>query len=434
MGEKQKIRFAKNGIKILSYKNTSVHSCHISLYVRAGCMYERAEENGITHFLEHLLYRNVNALMGGTLYSTLDRLSIELGAATYNEMMQFNASGEYRGFSNMADIICRLFSPIVLSKEEFSAELSRVKAEIRESDDRTALSSFVGGIAHEGTPLAKTILGTLGGISKLTLNKMESYRKKVFTKENVFIYVTGNFGESELDYLEELVSSFAPGEGEVHENIAKIPSKFGKREHKAHIKNADFTMVRFNFDMDMSVLRPGEDDLLYDILLGGNNSRFYIELSERRGVFYDVSGSVEKYRNIGSFAFTYEVRATDLNDAVRISLAILSDMKERVLSEDECMKHGYVYGGELLLDDPRELGYTFAYDTEMMNYPYSDVFERAKMYEAISPERLREASRAIFKAENMVLGIKGNKRKINTDELDNIISDFACGKLKLSEM
>ena len=49
--EKQEVRLAKNGIKILSYKNTSVHSCHISLYVRAGCMYERAEENGITFTL-----------------------------------------------------------------------------------------------------------------------------------------------------------------------------------------------------------------------------------------------------------------------------------------------------------------------------------------------------------------------------------------------
>ena len=430
--EKQEMRFAKNGIKILSYKNTSVHSCHISLYVRAGCMYERAEENGITHFLEHLLYRNVNAIMGGGLYSTLDRLSVELSAATYNEMMQFNASGEYHGFCSMADIICRLFSPLVLSGEEFSAELSRVKAEIRESDDRTSLSSFVGGIAYEGTPLSKTILGTLGGLSRLTLSKMEAYRRKIFTADNVFLYVSGNFGEGELDYLEELVSAFSPSSGEAHANIAKIPEKFGKRERKAHIKNADFTMVRFNFDMDMSLIRHGEDDLLYDILLGGNNSRFYIELSERRGVFYDVSGSVEKYKNIGSFAFTYEVKAGNLSEAIRISLAILSDIKERLLPDEECMKHGYVYGGDLLLDDPRELGYTFAYDTEMMGAEYRTISERAELYKGITPERLREAARAIFKAENMVLGIKGSKRKINYSELEAIIDDFANGKLSLN--
>lgn len=431
MSEGQKIKYAKNGIKIVSYKNTGVHSCHISLYVRAGCMYERPEENGITHFLEHLLYRNVNSLMGGKLYSTLDRLSIELGAATYNEMMQFNASGEYRGFRQMADIISLLFSPLSLSKDEFSAELSRVKAEIRESDDKTALATLVGSVAYGGTPLEKTILGTLGGISTLTRRKMEEYRKRIFTRDNVFLYVAGNFGEEELDYLAEKIAAFEPALGECHENIAPVPEGFCKRDIGVHLKNADFTMVRFNFDMDMSALRPGEDDLLYDILLGGNNSRFYIELSERRGVFYDISGSVEKYKNIGSFAFTYEVRAGSLYEAIRLSLAILSDMKRRILPEEECMKHGYVFGGELLLDDPRELGYTFAYDTEMMGYPYSSVNERSALYEKITPERIREAARTIFKAENLVLGIKGSKRKIDAEKIEKIISDFALDKLEL---
>lgn len=394
-------------------------------------MYERAEENGITHFLEHLLYRNVNVLMGGGLYSTLDRLSIELGAATYNEMMQFNISGEYRGFEKMADIISLVFSPLALSGEEFSAELARVKAEIRESDDKAALATLVGSVANAGTPLERTILGTLGGISRLTRRKMEDYRRRIFNPHNVFLYVAGNFGDRELDYLERKISEFEPTHGECHENIAALPEKFGKREGRAHIKSADFTMVRFNFDMDMSALRPGEDDLLYDILLGGNNSRFYIELSERRGVFYDISGSVEKYKNIGSFAFTYEVRAGSLVEAVRLTLAILSDMKRRVLPEEECMKHGYVFGGELLLDDPRELGYTFAYDTEMMGYPYRDTSERAQMYSEITPERIREAARIIFKAENLVLGIKGNKRKIDKREIEKLLLDFACDKLAL---
>jgi len=260
---------------------------------------------------------------------------------------------------------------------------------------------------------------------------MEDYRRRIFNPHNVFLYVAGNFGDRELDYLERKISEFEPTHGECHENIAALPEKFGKREGRAHIKSADFTMVRFNFDMDMSALRPGEDDLLYDILLGGNNSRFYIELSERRGVFYDISGSVEKYKNIGSFAFTYEVRAGSLVEAVRLTLAILSDMKRRVLPEEECMKHGYVFGGELLLDDPRELGYTFAYDTEMLGYPYRDTRERAQMYSEITPERIREAARIIFKAENLVLGIKGNKRKIDKGEIEKLLLDFACDKLAL---
>ena len=432
--EKELSRITKNGTKIFSYKNKSIHGCHISLYVKAGCMYESAEENGITHFLEHVLYRNVNAMMDGNLYSTLDRCAIELGAATYNEMMHFNVSGEKSGFFTMADIITHTLSPIIISNDEFKAELGRIKAEIRESDDRTSLSTFVGGIAYEGTPLSRTILGTVGGISRITRTRLENYRKRIFTPDNLFFYVTGNFGEADLDYLESAIDSHELSFGSGNENVAQVPAKFGKRDACVYVKNADFTMVRFSFDMDMSHIGRGEDDLLYDILLGGNNSRFYIEMSEQRGMFYDISGSVEKYRNIGTFAFTYEVRAGSVYDAIKLTLAILAKMKKSPLPEEDTMKAGYSSGAPLLLDDPRELGYTMAYENHILDYGLSSVTERAKMYSAITPESIMMAAREIFRPENLVLGVKGNKRKIDQKRIERILADFAEGNLDTDEI
>lgn len=432
--EKENVRKTRSGTKIVSYKNANLHGVHISLYVKAGCMYETAEENGITHFLEHVLYRNVNALMGGKLYSTLDRCALELGAATYNEMMHFNISGEAGSFSIMSDIIAKVLSPIIISKEEFRAELGRIKAEIRESDDRTSLSSFVGSISYEGTPLSRTILGTIGVISGITRKKLETYRKKIFSSDNIFFYVTGNFGDAELDYLASLIDSHSlTGVGK-YDNIAAVPEKFGKRDKHVHIKNADFTMVRFSFDMDMSRIGRGEDDLLYDILLGANSSRFYIEMSEKRGMFYDISGSVEKYRNIGTFAFTYEVRAGSVYDAIKLTFAILDEMKNNVLPEEDIMKAGYKNSAPLLLDDRGELAYTMAYENHILDYGCTSVAERANMYASITPERIREAARTLFRLENLVLGIKGNKRKINQNRIQEILSDFGNDRLNLQEM
>ena len=423
--QKERTAVTKNGISVHSYANSSLHGCHIALYVKAGCMYESAEENGITHFLEHALYRNVNALMGGSLYSTLDREAIEFSAATYNEMMQFSVWGDGASFDSMSEIISLVLSPIVLSKEEFLAERGRVKAEIRESDDRTSLQSFVSSAVYEGTPLARTILGALGGISKISRDKLEKYRARIFNKDNIFFYVTGNFTDENIRRLCSRLESYELSGCQGADNTATVPYSFFKRDKNLYIKNADFTMVRFSFDMDMTKINPGEDDLLYDILLGGNNSRFYMEMSEKRGMLYDVQGSVEKYKNIGSFCFSYEVRAGTVYDAVSLTLSILSDLKKRVVPEEDCMKAGYVKGARALLDDARELSYAFAYDTKILSYPYRDVWERARLYSEITPERIREAAKAIFKKENMVLGIKGDKRKIDVQRLERIISGFA---------
>ena len=424
--EKEITVIAKNGIKIHSYRNSATHGFYISLFLRAGSMYESENECGITHFLEHALIRNVNTIMNGELYPTLDRLGIEFNASTYSEMVQFYISGASEKFSFGSEIASLLLAPIALSKSEFYAERERIKAEIRESDDRTSLSSFANGIVYEGTSLARPILGTLGGVSKISLAKLEEYRKSVFSPENVFFYVTGNFTDADIQNMASLIGkaplSSLPG----RTNYAPVPLGFGKRKADVYIKNADFTMVRFNFDLDMSKLTMGVVDLIYDILLGGYNSKLFIEMSEKRGLFYDLNGAVEKYSNIGGFTFSFEVRSGSVYDAIENTLLILKELKGTELTEDGCMKAGYVDNGKLLYDDNRELNFTFAYDCHVMGATYSDIEQRAASYSAITPEAIRSAAFKIFKTENLTLAIKGNKKKIDAvriKELLSIISD-----------
>ena len=97
------------GISIYGYKNPALNSFHISLFVKAGCMYEKEGELGITHFFEHIAIRNVNAGMGGALYPTLDRFGLEFNASTYSEMVQFYITGA----SEHADVGARLISDVL---------------------------------------------------------------------------------------------------------------------------------------------------------------------------------------------------------------------------------------------------------------------------------------------------------------------------------
>ncbi len=422
--ERERLVKSENGIDIYSYKNPNLHGFCISLFLRAGSMYEDEGEHGMTHFLEHVLIRNVNHCMQGELYPLLDKKGLEFNASTYSEMVQFYAVGSSKNFKTGAELISRIIAPIGIAKKDFDAERERIRAEIRESDDRTSLSSFASRIVHEGTSLSRPILGTLGDIAKITPSKLEGYREKVFTKENVFFYVTGNFSDSDIDCLKKLVEERYVFDGKKHDNLAPVSEKFGKREPKAHIKNADFTMLRFNFDMDMKKIPAGADDLLYDILLGGYNSRFFIEMSEKKGLFYDLTGAVEKYRNIGSLTFSYEVRGGSVYDALLMTLSILSEVKSTLLSEDSLMKTGYTDNGSLLYDDSRELNFTFAYDRHIMNLPYRSIEERSEHYKGLTPELIRDAAREIFKPQNLTLAVKGSKKKLDQDRIEKILKSF----------
>lgn len=416
---KEESRVTKNGVTVYFYKNSNIHSFYISLFLRAGSMYESL--SGITHFLEHAAIRNVGSVMNGELYSTLDFRGMEFNASTYSEMVQFYITGASSNFSLGAEIISRLLSPIILSTSEIKTERERIKAEIREGDDRSSLSTFSNNIVHEGTSLSRTITGSIGEVNRINKTRLEEYRRSVMTCENMFFYVTGNFTDADIDKLCCEIEKYSIENGKKQENIAPVCSKFGKREPKAHIKNADFTMLRFSFDMDMSKMTIAESDILYDMLLGGYNSRFFIEMSEKRGLFYDISGSSERYNNIGSFVFSFEVRAGSVYDAVDTVVDLLRELKKTTPNEEAMMKAGYVDNAYLLYDEPRELNFTFGYDNHIMNAGYRSIDERAACYKEVTPERIREVAEQIFRSENLTLTLKANKKKIDTKKIEEII-------------
>ena len=201
----EQCRKTKNGVNIYAYKNPASHGFYISLFVKAGSMYESEAENGITHFLEHIAIRNVNAVRGGKLYSELDEYGVDFNASTYSEMVQFFVSGAKKNFAVASSMLTDVLSPIILKSDEIESERKRIRAEIRESDDKTSLLSFSNSFVFEGTSLKRPIAGSSASISRITKAKLESYRKSVFAPENMFFYVTGSFDECDIDLLAELI-------------------------------------------------------------------------------------------------------------------------------------------------------------------------------------------------------------------------------------
>ena len=419
---------AKNGIEIYSYKNPALHGFSISLFLRAGLMYEREDEQGITHFLEHALIRNINKQKGGKLYATLDRHGVEFNAATYSEMVQFYTHGASANFAVGADVIASFFNPIILNATEIATERKRIKAEIREGDEKNSMATFSATQVYDGTALAGSITGTNKSVDRITLTRLEEYRKRVFIKENVFVYVTGSFTDHDLESLADLVGAAtlatASSEQDIHRNIAPVSRCFGNRDAKIAVKNADYTSVRFSFDMDMTKVDDNAADVLYDMLLSGYSSPFFIEMSEERGLFYDASGAVEKFKNIGSFYFGYEVKERDIYAAAKITVDILNDYSTNLRKPDEVIKAGYVDNAPLLYDDMRELNFTMAYDNHIMGAGYKTLEDRIEAYHVLTPENIRDAARALFRPENLTVTVKGNKKRIDTEKLKKILTEL----------
>ena len=417
----EKKRIAKSGIEIYEHKNPSLHGFFISLFLRSGSMYEKKGEEGITHFLEHVLVRNVNKLSDMKLYEQLDEQGLLFNASTYAEMVQFYTSGASSRLMDGARILEKLFSPIALTKDEIYTERRRIKAEIRENDDKNSISSLAASTVFSGTSLSGSITGTASSVNKIGKTRLEQYRRDSFSAENIFFYISGNYSDEDAEAFLALCDSLPVGRDKMRDNTVPVPRNFGSRSPDITLKNADYTAVRFSFDIDMSLVRSAAVDLVYDILLSGYNAPFFIEMSEERGLFYDISGLTEYYKNIGVFHFGFDVSERNLYASIESAVRILRDFKNTTLPENKCMKAGYTANAPLLLDDAREYNFTFAYDGHILGLSPRSVEDRAELYRTVSPDEIREAALKIFTRENLTLTLKGRKSRIDIEKIKTIL-------------
>ena len=419
----EKKQRTENGIDIFYYPNRHTHSFCLSLYIRAGALYESDEDNGITHFLEHILFRNINYLMEGRLYKELDRLGLYFNGATYKEFMQLFIVGAPEHFAEAAQLLSKVFEPIVLPVSEIKTEQQRVKAEIRESEDFKSLDYFAGTHAWKDTPLRNTILGTKGNVNTFHKKKIRQYQSELFSAGNFFFYVTGNAGEEDLDALAAKLAGVSVIVPCIErENAAPLPQDFLHRDISINVKNSRYFMVQFSYDFVTSNYTAAELALLYDVLSSGENSLMHQELSEKRGMIYSFSATLEKYNNIGRIYLTYEVSRRDFYDSIAIVkdglTALPETMEERLLY----VLPEYVDNAYMIYDDNENFNWQRAYENHIMDGDSLGIEETKKSFQVVTAARLSEVATEIFTPQNLVLSIKGEKKRIDTEKIRKILT------------
>lgn len=415
----------KNGMEIFHYPGNHLHGFCVSLYFKAGSLYETEEENGITHFLEHVVIRNINFLMGGTLYAYLDRLGLMFNACTYKEFVQFELTGAKAHIRKAIDVLMKIFEPICLPAAEIQIERSRIKAEIREEDEKKSLGFFTGNIVWEGTSLARSITGKSSRLDKMGKTALCQAHDRLLSASNGFFYVTGHAQEEDLAYLKEAAERCVPaGNLEARRNLAPLPEAFFRRNGRVAIKNSTDTVIRFSFDIDTRKHSQAAYVLLYDILFDCENSKIHQALSEQSGYIYSFDPGLEQYSNIGNLYFQYEVQPSRLLESAEIVMKLFRELKLGIQDELDYVKPVYIDNADLILDHAANLNWAQAYEAHILEKSSQNREERKREYEAVSREEITALAREVFTNENLVITVKGKKSRKLEQELKRIVKQL----------
>lgn len=421
----EKSYITDNQVKIFHYPGEHLHSFCLSLYLNGGSIYETGENNGVSHFLEHVVIRNINHIMNGELYRYLDRLGLMFNACTYKEFVQFEITGAAKHFSKAVDVFVKIFEAITLPASEIGIERKRIKAEIREDDEKTTLGYFSSQIVWEGTSAAQMITGNSSDLDRMGKNVLQKAHEDIIAADNIFFYVTGKAGEEEIDYLKKAVEKYPlEKKGLNRDNHVDIPADFGKRGGRVAIKNSTDSVVRFSFDLNTNMFSQAAHMLLYDILFECENSKIHQALSEQSGFIYSFDSGMEQYRNIGNLYLQYEVRPSRLAESVEVVTGLLKDLKKGLEDELDYVKAAYTDNSEIILDHSSNLNWAQAYEGHILGRTPVELDERKQEYEDVTSDIVTELADCIFRTDNLVVTVKGKKTKKLEQQIKDIIAEL----------
>ena len=412
------------GVPVYVLPSEHLHSFALSLYVRGGALFETAANAGVSHLIEHLVFRSINRHMSGALYATLDRLGLAVEGVTYREFLQFTVTGAPAHFDEAVRILALALAPLSLTGDDLRTERSRVKAEIREEGEKTSLDFFTDRILYGADhPLSRTITGTARNLDRMTLSRLQTEKEALFSRENLFFYLSGSLPEGAVDTLLRATESYFPLSAPKRESLVPLPDGYFQRNATVAHKTSDKTLVRLSFDIDTTRYQDAELTLLYDILFGdGEECFFHQALSEKTGMIYSFRGYMDLYRNLGSIGVSYEISPSGLLPSLRHALDAIRRAWTDCPLALPFVRAPYTDNAAFLFDDAQALGFNRAYERYILSLPYPTVADRAAAYASVSGERLSAIAREIFRPENATLTLKS--RRADTAALRELLLEL----------
>ena len=344
-----------NGLKYVVINNTAIQSCSIVIYVKVGAVNETAKTAGMSHFLEHLIFK------GTTKRPTSHNISVELDSlgASYNayttkEYTAYHAKISSAKLAELLDIYSDMLFNSVLNYTDIEQEKSVVIAELNKSIDDSQHYSIelFQGIVFSKTRLHNSVIGTKSTIQQYLHRDISSYKHKYYIPGNMTISISGNIP----DNIHTLIKRyFTP-----HDKINSVNKPYKSVLYKDIVPSVLFKNIPRHINQNYICIGfPifGVHDKRYPALLilktilGGNmSSRLFNMLRVKHGLVYNISGDIELYRDLGMFIITAGIENGNYNKALTLIKREILLIKDKFVTADELYSAIEYINGQFIVD------------------------------------------------------------------------------------
>lgn len=289
-----------NGLKIICESIPHVHSVSIGVWVGTGSRYENPENNGISHFIEHMLFKGTSRRTTKQIAEEIDAVGGQLNAFTTKEYTCYYVKVLGERFHLGVDLLADMFTNSLFAPEEIEKEKQVVLEEIKcyeDSPDELVHDLFAGAVM-KGHPLGRPILGTPESITRINRQVIMDYLLQHYTSDNIVFAAAGNVQIDQI--IAAVEKSFLKLTGKIITKLPPLPVF----KQEIILKSKDTEQV--NLCVGTRGINRGHLDryavFVLDSILGGSvSSRLFQELREERGLVYVTGSNHSAYKDTGLF-------------------------------------------------------------------------------------------------------------------------------------
>ena len=323
----------ENGVTVLIDEMQDVRSFALGFYVRAGSGEETPGKRGISHFLEHVLFKRTRRRSTVEIARAIDRLGGDVDAFTTKEYTGFYAHTLDSRFSEALDLLGDIVLAPAFDSDDIEVERGVILEEIGEANDNPddlVHEMFVRSFWRTH-PLGEPILGTAVTVGAIGLGDLYRYYRELYTPDNLIVSVAGHVRELEvLESVEKLFRRRASRGNGVHRRGESRPGKPHSHQNIQLKARRGLEQVHVCLGVEGPSQSSGRRFAAHvvDIVLGGGmSSRLFQEVREKRGLVYSIASSLNSYR-LGGYETIYAACAPkNLSRVLEVTLRQLKKLK-----------------------------------------------------------------------------------------------------------
>ncbi|MEA1926139.1 MAG: pitrilysin family protein [Patescibacteria group bacterium] len=401
----------ENGLRVIFVPMRDTQTVTTQILVEAGSKYENKLNNGISHFLEHMMFKGTkNRPTTKIITELLDNVGGEYNAFTGKEQTGYWIKVPTKHFGKALDVISDIYLNSLLSQDEIDRERGVILQEAamyRDTPMRYVWDVFEE-LLYSDQPAGWNIIGSEKNIETFNRKKFVDYMKRMYIPRATVITIAGNFDEEKaLARVKQYFNSKKKSRKKISKR--KTIEKQTKPAVKLYGKDTDQTHLivglrgphMFSPDRYKAVL-------LGTILGGGMSSRAFINIRERYGLTYYINAAMDMATDTGYLFFAAGVEHKNLQKAIKLILNELEKIRDKKVSKKELRKaKEYLKGRMLMSLESTSAVATFFGDQELFRKEIRTPQQLFEKIDGISAEDIQHVAKKIIRNGGLNVAVVG---------------------------